>query len=198
MSTLSGTLAAIADEHQGLVTRRLARAQHVAPSVLAAALRSGNLRRLRPGVFADQAVWDATAVHDRYALLVRGVLLGNERWLASHHAALALLTLPLFNVDSTLVDVVAAVKTSKRRPGIHVHVATKAQRLLITDPNISCITAADACVLTAAEHGFEPAVVAMDAAVKRSMASVADLNEALNATRDSLRSSAGVRGNSGH
>lgn len=181
MSTLSGTLAAIAAEHQGLVTRRLARAQHVSPSVLAAALRSGGLRRLRPGVFADQAVWHATEVHDRYALLVRGVLLGHGRWLASHHAALALLGLPLCNVDSTLVDVVAAVRTSKRRPGLHVHVATKAQRLLVADPTSSCVTAADACVLTAAEHGFEPGVVAMDAAVKRGMASVADLKEALNA-----------------
>lgn len=179
MSTLPDPLAAIAAEHSGLVTRQHTRTRHISPSVVAASLRSGDLHRLRPGVFVDRCVWEATEVHARYALLVRGVLLGHPQWLASHHAALALLGLPLFGVDTTLVDVAAAVRTSKKRIGLHVHVATPAQRTLIIDPSTQTVSAADACVLTAADHGFQAGVVAMDAAAKRGMATAAALTRAL-------------------
>ncbi|KGN39284.1 hypothetical protein N803_02060 [Knoellia subterranea KCTC 19937] len=99
--------------------------------------------------------------------------------MASHHAGLALLGLPLFGLDLSLVDVVAAVRTSKRRPGLHVHVATAEQRSLITDPTITSISAADACVLTAADHGLVSGVVAMDAALKRGMTTATALTSAL-------------------
>lgn len=182
MSSLSGPLAAIALENRGLVTQQLARARHVSPAVVAAALRSEDLRRLRPGVFVDRTVWEATEAHGRFVLLVRGVLLGHPQWLASHHAALALAELPLFGLDLATVDVVAAVSTSKKRPGLHVHVATAAQRRLVKDPSALTVSVPDACVLTAADHGFEAGVVAMDAAVKRGMTSVSALTAALRDT----------------
>ncbi|WP_052111617.1 endonuclease domain-containing protein [Knoellia subterranea] len=179
MSTLTGPLAALAAEHHGLVTAELTRARHISPSVVAAALRSEALHRIRPGIFVDHGVWEATQTSDKYTLLVRGVMLGHPHWLASHHAGLALLGLPLFGLDLSLVDVVAAVRTSKRRPGLHVHVATAEQRSLITDPTITSISAADACVLTAADHGLVSGVVAMDAALKRGMTTATALTSAL-------------------
>lgn len=182
MDRLSGPLAALAAEHHGLVTRQLARARHISPSVVAAALRTQALHRLRPGVFVDQAVWEATKAHGRFALLVRGVLLGHPDWLASHHAALALHGLPLFGVDTALVDVVAAVTTSKKRAGLHVHVASPAQQARIKDPSAIAVSVLDACLFTAADHGFISGVVAMDAAVKRGQTTVGALSAALNSS----------------
>lgn len=189
MTELTASLAATARAHQGLVTRQHTRARHVSPAVVAAAVRSGTLRRLRPGVLVDASVWEATAPSDRYALEVRGVLLGRPRWLASHHAALALHGLPLFGVDTSLVDVVADVSTSKKRAGVHVHVATEAQRLLIKDPLTQTVSVPDACVATAADHGFEAAVVAMDAALKGGMTTRAALTASL--SQSGLRYGAG-------
>lgn len=182
MSRLSGPLAALAAEHHGLVTRQLARARHISPSVVAAALRTEDLHRLRPGVFVDRTVWDANQAHGRFVLLVRGVLLGHPDWLASHHAALALHGLPLFAVDTALVDVAAAVTTSKKRAGLHVHVASPAQQALIKDPSAAAVSVVDACLVTAADHGFISGVVAMDAAVKRGQTTVGALSAALNSS----------------
>jgi len=179
MTELPPSLAAIARAHQGLVIRQHTRARHVSPTLVAAAVRSGTLHRLRPGVLVDASVWEATAPSDRYALEVRGVLLGRPRWLASHHAALALHGLPLYGVDTNVVDVVADVSTSKKRSGVHVHVATEAQRPLIKDPLTQAVSVPDACVATAADHGFEAAVVAMDAALKRGMTTLAALSASL-------------------
>lgn len=167
MTTLPAPLARIAREHQGLVTRHRALATRVTPSLLDAALRSGGLHRLRPGIFCERSAWDALAAHDRYTMTVRGVLLDRPQWLASHHAGLALHGLPLFAVDHELVDVVAAVRTSKRRAGLHVHVATPDQLTRLEDPTVRTVSVADACVLTAVSSGVEAGVVAMDAAVKR-------------------------------
>lgn len=179
MSGLPSSLARLAREHDGLVTRRLALARHVSPGVLDALLRRGALHRLRPGIFVERSTWEGTGLHARYGLEVRGVLLDHPGWLASHHAALALHGLPLFGVDTTTVDVVAPVSTSKRRPGLHVHVATPAQRALLTVASASAVAVADACVLTAAASGFEAGVVAMDAAVQRSLTTVAGLSAGL-------------------
>lgn len=179
MSELPPSLAAIARDHDGLVTRQLVRARHVAPSVLAAAVRGRSLHRLRPGVLVDRTTWESADPAQRYVLLVRGVLLGRSAWLASHHAALALQGLPLFGVDTELVDVVAPVRTTKRRPGLHVHRATDPQRTLIKEPAVRTVSVPDACVLTAADHGFEAGVVAMDAALKRRMTTLPALRESL-------------------
>ncbi len=178
MSRLSGPLA-LAAEHHGLVTQQLTRARHIPPSVVASALRSDALHRMRPGVFVDRCVWEAAPALARYDLLVRGVLLGHPQWLASHHAGLAFHGLPLFGVDIDLVDVVAPVTTSKKRNGLHVHTATPAQRALIKIPTVMTVSVADACVLTAADHGFDSGLVAMDAAVKTGMATVGALSTAL-------------------
>lgn len=53
MKELDPKLAALAREHDGLVTRTLALAHHIRPSVLEAALGRGALVRLRPGLFVD-------------------------------------------------------------------------------------------------------------------------------------------------
>ncbi|MDT0214568.1 hypothetical protein Q9R29_11790 [Rothia sp. ARF10] len=190
MSHLPRSLARLARDHRGLVTRRLALAAHVTPGVLEASVRSGGLHRIRPGLLVESSVWEAAPSHERYKLTVRGVLLDRPQWLASHHAALALLGLPLFAVDTSVVDVVAAVRTSKRRTGHHVHVATAAQRALISHPTATSVSVPDACVLTAVGSGVEAGVVAMDAALQRGMTTVSALSQSV--------AELGVRYRTGH
>ncbi|KGN40176.1 hypothetical protein [Knoellia aerolata] len=70
-------------------------------------------------------------------------------------------------MDLDVVDVAAPVRASRVRPGLHVHVATPEQLSGATGQPVRVVSAADACVLTAAASGFEAGVVAMDAALHR-------------------------------
>lgn len=176
MTALHPQLARIAREHDGIVTRTHAAARHVPPQVLRAAVRDRTLHRVRPGLFVTPDRWAAAATRPaRFLLTVTGVLLGHPAWTASHHAALALHGLPLHDVDLDTVDVVAPVRASKRRPGLHVHVATPEQLSAASDRPVRVVSAADACVLTAAASGFEAGVVAMDAALHRRLVTRAGL-----------------------
>ena len=168
MSALHPQLARIAREYDGLVTRTQAAARHVPPQVLRAATRDRTLHRLRPGLFVTPERWAAAGTPSaRFLLTVRGVLLGHPGWVASHHSALALHALPLHDVDLDVVDVVARVRASTLRPGVHVHVAAPHQLVEAEGDRLRAVLPADACVLTAAASGFEAGVVAMDAALHR-------------------------------
>jgi len=176
MTALNAQLARVAREHDGIITRLHASARHVAPQVLRAAVRDRALHRVRPGLFVTTERWAAASTRPaRFLLTVRGVLLGHPDWIASHHAALAMRGLPLHDVDLEMVDVAAPVRASKKRPGLHVHVASPEQLAAAADRPVRVVSAADACVLTAAVSGFEAGVVAMDAALHRRRVSLDDL-----------------------
>jgi len=183
MDRLPDRLEVLLRANDGLLARSVALAHHVTPSVIEAAVDAGSLRRVRPGVFADGSIWDAAQPSEKFRLMVRAALLGHPCWLASHHAALAWHGLPLHDVDLATVDVVAPVRTSKKRPGLRVHVADPTQLKLANDPESRAVTPSDACVLTAAASGFEAGVVAMDAALQRRLV-----------TSEGLRASLALRG----
>ena len=189
MTSLDRRLDRLAREHDGLITRTHAAARQLSPNVLRAAVRDGLLHRIRPGLFVTGERWRAARAHERYTLTVRGILLSHPDWIGSHHAALALAGLPLFDVDLGVVDVVAPVKASKVRPGLHIHVATPGQlvrvaegsprTVTVAEGSPRTVTVAEACVLTAAASGFDAGVVAMDAALARSLSTKAGLRTAL-------------------
>ncbi|MEO6019749.1 MAG: type IV toxin-antitoxin system AbiEi family antitoxin domain-containing protein [Knoellia sp.] len=179
MTSLDRRLDRLAREHDGLITRTHAAARQLSPNVLRAAVRDGLLHRIRPGLFVTGERWRAARAHERYTLTVRGILLSHPDWIGSHHAALALAGLPLFDVDLGVVDVVAPVKASKVRPGLHIHVATPGQLVRVAEGSPRTVTVAEACVLTAAASGFDAGVVAMDAALARSLSTKAGLRTAL-------------------
>jgi very-short-patch-repair endonuclease len=179
MTALDADLAKIACLHDGLITRTHAAARHVSPNVLRAAVRDGSLHRMRPGLFVTRSRWLEAQPHERYALTARGLLLTHPDWIASHHAALALHGLPLHDVDLRLVDFAAPVRASKVRPGLHIHVATAEQIEHAGTTSPRAVPVADACVLTAAASGFRAGVVAMDAALARSLTTPRELEAAL-------------------
>jgi very-short-patch-repair endonuclease len=179
MELLSPQLAAIAREHDGIITRVHTRARHLSPAVLRAAVAAGAVHRVRPGVCVTTQRWAVASPFERYALTVRGLLLAHPTWLASHHAALAEHRLPLHDVDLGVVDVAAPVRASKIRPGLHVHAADPSHLELARRTSERAVPVAAACVLTATASGVEAAVVAMDAALHRRMTTPERLTEAL-------------------
>lgn len=179
MRSLNPQLARIAREHDGLIIRAHVAARHVTPAILRAAVRAGELHRVRPGVFVTRERWEPARPHERYVLTVRGLLLAHPDWIASHHAALAIDGLPLHDVDLRMVDVAAPIKASKIRPGLHVHVATPRQLECAPKSPVRRVPVADACVLTAVTSGFRAGVVAMDAALARSIVTPDGLRSAL-------------------
>lgn len=179
MTSLDPQLAKIAREYDGLITRGHTAAKHLSPGLLRAAVGAGTVHRLRPGVFVTIDRWVDADPHERYCLTVRGVLLAHPEWLASHHAALAILGLPLHGVDTKVIDVAAQVKASKVRPGLHVHVASSQHLEIAAKTQVAAVPVSAACVLTAAASGFEAGVVAMDAALRRGLTSREQLTAAL-------------------
>lgn len=171
-------LKALLAAHEGVLTRRAAVAAGVSSAELGQALSGGVLHRVRPGLYVDALGWHDAPPWERFTRTVGAVLATNSRWVASHHAALAVHGLPLVEVDFTVVDVAAAVRTSKVRPGIHVHrLAPEHTKLPDARPRV--LPVAHACVLTAAASGVVSGVCAMDAALHRSLCTRADLEAAL-------------------
>lgn len=179
MTSLDPQLARIAREHGGLITRAHAAARHISPNLLRSAVAAGTVHRLRPGVFVTLDRWGDTDPYERYRLTVTGLLLMHPGWLASHHAASAMRGLPLHGVNLKVIDVAAVVKASKVRPGVHVHVATPEHVEIAARTQVPAIPVSAACVLTAAASGMEAGVVAMDAALRRGLATREQLTKAL-------------------
>jgi hypothetical protein len=101
---------------------------------------------------------------ERFRITTLGVLAARPTWVASNHAALVLHGVAVHDVDLGHLDVAAAVTTTKRRRGLHVHrLAATDQHLLSAQPR--AIDVATACVLTAAASGVSAGVVSMDAAL---------------------------------
>ena len=179
MKPLDPQLARIAREHGGIITRVHAQARHLSPALLRAAVGSGSLHRVRPGVCVTTQVWASAQPSERYTLTVRGLLLAHPTWIASHHAALVELGLPLYDVDLDVVDVAAPVRASKIRPGLLVHAALPGHLDLANRTSVRAVPVAAACVLTATVSGMEAGVVAMDAALHRGMTTKEQLTEGL-------------------
>lgn len=162
-----GVLDAAAARHAGLSADDLRRA-----------VSGGDLRRVRRGLYAASAVWDAAPPWERYRLTVVGLLAGHPSWVATHHAALVLHGLPLHGVDVTSVDVAADVGTAKVRPGLHVHrIAPDDRHLVAAEPR--AVPPAVACVQVACRDGVEAGVVGMDAALHQGRCTREDLGAAV-------------------
>ena len=84
--------------------------------------RSGRLVRVRRGAFVDCRIYAGAGIDERYRLNVRAVLAGRAPDdLASHHAALALRSLPLWRVNLRRIDVLADVSSDFSVSGVWFH-----------------------------------------------------------------------------
>ncbi|HEU4332167.1 MAG TPA: type IV toxin-antitoxin system AbiEi family antitoxin domain-containing protein [Lapillicoccus sp.] len=84
----------------GAFSSRQAARLGVSADQLAHWCRSGDVVRVRRAAFVDRATYARAGPDDRYRLRVRAVMAGRSAQdLASHHAALALRGLPLWQLD---------------------------------------------------------------------------------------------------
>ncbi|QIM21691.1 type IV toxin-antitoxin system AbiEi family antitoxin domain-containing protein [Phycicoccus sp. HDW14] len=168
----------ILDGGQGVLDTAAAVRAGLSADDLRRAVSAGELRRVRRGLYAAGAVWDAAPPWERYRLTVVGVLAAHPGWVASHHAALVLHGLPMHGIALASVDVAAEVGTAKVRPGVHVHrLARDDRHLRSADPR--ALPPAVACAQVAARDGVEAGVVPMDAALHEGRCTRSDLRAAL-------------------
>ncbi len=162
----------------GVLTTRAATAAGLTDDDLRRATAGGRLHHVRRGIHVEHAAWRSATPWVRYRFLVRGVLMARPGWAASHHAAVVLHGLPVHGVDLALVDVAAAVGTSKRRGGTHVH---RLETDLVEASGLPAVPVAHACAVLATASGVESGVVSMDGALHATACSTAELEAAIEA-----------------
>ena len=89
---------------------------------LDALVRSHQLVRVRRGAYVLKETHDGADVWERYRLRTRAILRTRPAVdAASHHAALMLHAVDTYDVDLSVVDVVARVKATRVRSGLRTH-----------------------------------------------------------------------------
>lgn len=127
--------------------------------------RAGRLVRVRRGAFVDRDRYVSASPEERYRLRVRAVMSTRPPGdLAGHHAALAVVDLPLWQVNLARIDVMADVTDDFAESGVWFH----PRRGLTAEPTApEAVRIVRALVQTAAAGQVEGAVVAADAALAR-------------------------------
>lgn len=161
------------DLQRGLVLRRQAESVGVMPADLARLVRTGEIERVRRGVFARPIVDDGPARPTlELVRRVRAALMTHPQVIATHQSAAALHGLPLFDVDLSVVDLAGAISSTTRRGDLRIRPMPPGgpypQRFV--PPALACVQ------LAASSH--VAAVVAMDAALNRRLVTRADLDAA--------------------
>lgn len=161
-------LTAVAAAQEGVFLRRQALTCGYSSDEVKLALRRREWVRVRHGAYAEASGYDDLTEAERYRMLVLAVMLAiDEPAVASHNSAAAVLGLPLWGTDLSMVHVTrrlgygartqAAVK--HHTAGLPDHAVTRARSLAVTCPERTSID-------LAREYGFEAGVVAADAALR--------------------------------
>lgn len=97
-------LEALVGRQQGTLTTARARALGVADHDLRQALARAELVRVRRGAYVDGGLWAQADATERYRLTVLAVVGTRPGDALSHHAALAVYRLPLWDFTSERID----------------------------------------------------------------------------------------------
>lgn len=170
---MDNRLQALAGLQSGVFSASEAGAVGVDPIALGQATRAGELVRVRRGAYVHARVWSGADDDERYRLTVLAVARTRPGDLVSHHAALALHRLPLWQHDPGRIDLLTQIGQAVRRGGLHVHPRRGADG----DPvdGVPVISVARAVVRSALTMGVECAVIAGDAALHAGLTTEAEL-----------------------
>lgn len=126
--------------------------------------RDPTLLRLRRGAYVDRAAYEATAEHDRHAILVRAVAAARPNTVFARESALALATLP--HGRPTEVFTIGGPSASGRRHGVvNSHVTIADEDVLVEDGIARCTPAYALAHLARAGRQVD-AVSALDEALR--------------------------------
>lgn len=127
-------------------------------------VRSGELVRLRRGLFAAGETWRSAKPEARLALCTRAVL-GERREAAASHASAAVLHgLPLWGVGLSTVEVICSAPRRRLRGGVRLHPWPDGVEAEVVD-GLRVVPLATAVVQVIAEHGHLPGLVSLDGAL---------------------------------
>ncbi len=119
---MDGRLAAVFAAQGGVASSADAARLGIRAVHLDALVRSRQLVRVRRGAYVLKETYDGADVWDRYRLRARAILRTRPPIdAASHHAALMLHAVDTFDVDLSVVDVVADVAAARVRSGLRTH-----------------------------------------------------------------------------
>lgn len=157
---------ALVDQRGALAGAELRRLGATAASTRAA-VRRGEVVRVRRGALVEGARYRAATSTERYALRVRAVMHSRPGDAAWRHAALAMYGLPLWDVDLHRIDLLGDVRASTYAGDLAIH--PRAGREVVWLDGLPVADLAAAVVSTAACSGVAAGVVAADAALGRGM-----------------------------
>lgn len=173
-------LAQLLDAQHGALASTQATRLGIHPRAIAAAVDSGELLRVRRGAYVDAAVVAAARPEAAYALKVRSVVMSRPPNNGpSHHAALAVRGLPLWQVNLNRFDVVGDVSMRTSESGLMVHPREGLTLALVGD--IHAVSVAVALVQLARTAPLPSAVVSADAALHRGLCTADELSDGLDA-----------------
>jgi hypothetical protein len=150
------------------------------------AVTLGHLVRVRRAAYVDGEVWRAADADARYRLTVEAVMHSRSTPdVATHHSALALHGLPLWQVDRRLVMLSGDVEETTTSSGLRI---TPLRALAGVEEvrGLRTLPVTDA-VVTAASRSVETAVIAGDAALHDGLCTLDEVHEAVERLRPGLR-----------
>jgi hypothetical protein len=136
-------------------------------------VRVGELVRVRRGAYVAARVWADADADERYRLTCLAVARSRPGDVLSHHAALAVHGLPLWDHDSGRIDLLSSVRQAVRRGAVWVHPASGTTGEDVG--GLAVVSPARAVVRSALTMGRDCAVVAGDAALRRGLVDRAEL-----------------------
>jgi len=157
-------LRAVLGQQLGVVSAAEALAAGTDHLGLRRAVARGDLVRVRRGAYVDGRLWSRADPDERYRLAVLAVARTRPDDAVSHHAALALHGLPLWDHDRNRIDLVSDVRQITSRAGLHLHPSAGAATNRVD--GVASASLAHCLVRTALSMGRVCAVVAGDAALR--------------------------------
>jgi len=170
---MDSRLEALAGSQGGVFAAHEAMAAGLTKAYLHRALRARTLVRVRRGAYVRATEWERASGDERYRLACLAVARSRPGDALSHHAALALLGLPLWDHDAGRIDLVTDTVQGVRRGAVWLHPDDGVAVAPVGD--VCCVSTARAVVRTALTMGQDCAVVAGDAALHRNLVTMAEL-----------------------
>ncbi len=170
-------LTAVFIRHRGVALRRELLSAGYTPDDLGRSLRSGNIVRIRHGAYARRVLWDGLDEAGRHLLRARAELASlHAPATLSHVSAAIALGLPVWGVEPEHVHVMRPLRSQSRHEGDVVHHNGQLPHEHVVEADGLRVTRPDCTVVDLARlGGFEPGVVAADAALHRGLVTPAAL-----------------------
>jgi hypothetical protein len=178
----------VAARQGGVFSRAQAMAVGYTPEQIRERLTSGRWERIRHGQYAERAdlsaldAWEQHIVRHRQAVHAAMNSMRRGSAVVSHHSALVLQGIPVWQVDLAEVQLTRTSGRGEVKAGVRHHQGRLSPADTTRVDGLTTTTIARAVVESAARTSFEAAVVSADAALRRPEVSAEDFRRLLAVT----------------